>query len=469
MAASAGAVIAGLPAPAVGALKADECSVNVKHFGAKGDGSNETAAFQRAIDELRNGGVICVPPGTYHVGEVRLRSRQTLLGSGWATVLVREPTAGVTLRVANVSQVRIANLAIDCRADQNFVTCIAVHHAEDVTIEGCALFNSLPPGDPTWTLHAVLAFVVRGLRVEANRTEGTQIKASAAGGAGPGVFILRNRIRNPHNLGISYVLDHDTDVLGAATISGNIIEAPGGQGGIFVGSDLNTDLRGTSEEIIIADNIVTGDWVVPNCTGILARLCRVTRSWLIRGNLIRCASVPPPNSFGINVQAFPSAVVDRLAVMDNQVENVDQQGIVINGGLKSTIVSGNTVVGTRGIQIASTGPLPQPASRVTVADNHVTGALFGITLLAHFQDLVCDVHDNMVWDLVGADSRAIRVISNGQAVVADVHDNRCTGAVYGVVEEGTGTFATEYAHNKLAGTTIPLQVNPGAILHENRT
>ncbi len=360
------------------------------------------------------------------------------------------------------------NLAIDCVAEGNFYTCISCYRADGVTITGCSFYNSGLLNDPIWTLHAVLAAPAKNLRIEDNRVNGMQIKAAGQEGGGPGVFILRNYISNSHNLAISYVLINDTDVLGSAIISENIIESPGGQGGIYIGSDIDTALRGTAEDIIVADNIITGTWGAQNCTGITARLCRVTRSWLIRGNILRCDAAFPVNSDGILVQAFPGATSDRIAIVENHVENVDQSGIGVVGVLKSTLISGNTVIGARGIAIATLGG----SGRVTVADNHVTGRISGISLHALNGDLICDVHDNSLWDFApdgSGNSWAVRVIAEaGQKLTADVHDNRCRGAGFGIAEEGSGTFETEYDHNKLRGNATPLSVGPTAILHENR-
>lgn len=46
----------------------EENYVNVKWFGAKGDGSvDDTAAIQAAIDSLKNGGTVSIPGGTYNI------------------------------------------------------------------------------------------------------------------------------------------------------------------------------------------------------------------------------------------------------------------------------------------------------------------------------------------------------------------------------------------------------------------
>ncbi len=55
--------------------------LNVRDFGAKGDGStNDTSAFQTALDRCAalGGGEVLVPAGDYLIGGIQLRSNTTL-------------------------------------------------------------------------------------------------------------------------------------------------------------------------------------------------------------------------------------------------------------------------------------------------------------------------------------------------------------------------------------------------------
>jgi polygalacturonase len=70
--------------------------VDVRHFGAKGDGTTiDTPAFNRAIEAAaaRGGGTVHVPAGTYACYTIRLKSRVTLHLDNGATILAAAPTA----------------------------------------------------------------------------------------------------------------------------------------------------------------------------------------------------------------------------------------------------------------------------------------------------------------------------------------------------------------------------------------
>ncbi len=63
--------------------------VNVKDFGAIGNGINDdTAAIQSAIDSLgTQGGSVFVPKGVYICNNIKLKSNITFEGEGWETIL----------------------------------------------------------------------------------------------------------------------------------------------------------------------------------------------------------------------------------------------------------------------------------------------------------------------------------------------------------------------------------------------
>jgi polygalacturonase len=78
----------------------DESWVNVRHFGAKGEGSTiDTPAINKAIDyaAARGGGTVYFPPGTYACYTIRLKSRIGLhLDHGAIILAAQAPQDGVS-------------------------------------------------------------------------------------------------------------------------------------------------------------------------------------------------------------------------------------------------------------------------------------------------------------------------------------------------------------------------------------
>src|SRR5437762_77542 len=73
--------------------------VNVKYYGAKGDGTtNDTAAFTLAEAAAGTGGTIFVPTGTYRLLDYApTTDNLTTQGQGWGTVLKAAPGATYAL------------------------------------------------------------------------------------------------------------------------------------------------------------------------------------------------------------------------------------------------------------------------------------------------------------------------------------------------------------------------------------
>src|SRR5262249_19566435 len=89
--------------------------INVKDYGAKGDGSNDTGALQRAIAASREGDAIYFPPGRY-VTEVPLfaKARQTYFSLGNGATIKALPGRGpLGLFIVRTGSVALHNLSLD--------------------------------------------------------------------------------------------------------------------------------------------------------------------------------------------------------------------------------------------------------------------------------------------------------------------------------------------------------------------
>ncbi|CAG7614485.1 glycosyl hydrolase family 28-related protein [Paenibacillus allorhizosphaerae] len=157
--------------------------LNVKWFGAKGDGvTDDMAAIQRTLDaaSARGGGTVFIPNGTYIVspsGQNRLflRNNVNLLGEGTSTVIKVKDNAGDYGMIfgANSStplrDVRISHLRVD-QNPQNNLTCnidssrtdsyywqfaIALYNYENIVIDNVTFDPTC--GKNTITLNKITA------------------------------------------------------------------------------------------------------------------------------------------------------------------------------------------------------------------------------------------------------------------------------------------------------------------------
>lgn len=94
--------------------KADIATLNVKDFGAKGDGvTNDSAAFQTAINAQIAGGAVLVPPATYRV-DSSIKMKNGVALSGYGAILYMPPKSSDTylLDVNSTSGVKITGLKL---------------------------------------------------------------------------------------------------------------------------------------------------------------------------------------------------------------------------------------------------------------------------------------------------------------------------------------------------------------------
>lgn len=101
--------------------------VNVKEFGAIGDGVNDdTAAIASAISACPANGTVYLPKGTYYVQNIQCKSNMTLLGDGANTEIKlaanQTNNAYNCVTVNNVTNVVVKDLSINGNKDNNAST-----------------------------------------------------------------------------------------------------------------------------------------------------------------------------------------------------------------------------------------------------------------------------------------------------------------------------------------------------------
>ena len=136
--------------------------VNVKDFGAVGDGqTDDTAAFQAAVNAINSagGGNLYIPPAEYQIsGHVQLCSNIDVTGYG-ATLVKRHeiPTSsyayfsalskGATGYGSGGQNIRVSGIKFTGDFANDKTTCgFALHHAKNVVIEQCEFYESQGPG-----------------------------------------------------------------------------------------------------------------------------------------------------------------------------------------------------------------------------------------------------------------------------------------------------------------------------------
>lgn len=108
--------------------------VNVKSFGAKGDGvSDDTVAVQSAINHVyeRKGGCVLLPDGKFIVSQIRMKSMINLTGVSWNSVIKQKAGSNKDLIVLDNKDViftRISNICIEANKWDQTVGGSAIYY-----------------------------------------------------------------------------------------------------------------------------------------------------------------------------------------------------------------------------------------------------------------------------------------------------------------------------------------------------
>lgn len=115
--------------------------VNVKDYGAVGDGTtDDTAAIQAAVDDLTSNGVLYFPPSVYNIrARVYIQDLDniSIVGDGVKILATVQPSQ---LEFTNINGLTIEGITFDCN---NYVTgaCVVINSA-DVRVFNCRFIHS---------------------------------------------------------------------------------------------------------------------------------------------------------------------------------------------------------------------------------------------------------------------------------------------------------------------------------------
>ena len=355
-----------------------DAELNVKRFGARGDGvADDTAAIQTAIDSLpAGGGRVVVPHGTYLVKTIRIKGGTTLVGSGRGTVLLG---AGAVLN-ATGRGVRIADLVVDGNKGADAGGMGLLSDASDLVVERVVFQNIketavvISKPDPPCRNLRFSDIVIRdtlgsgivinggsdisidrvqildvgshsehgGIRVvyRSNVSNLSITNSNISGSAGANIFLgdaSDVRIENNRIFGSSRVGGADGGSGSGSGIQANLAYAEKMQGLIIRGNVIEKSggygicTSGVNEILIVGNRIKEG-------TDPSIRILNGCTNWVISGN-----TITDVHSLGMCASALPSEPAYNGTISGNVFANCMMTAIVISGG-QSVSITGNMVV-----------------------------------------------------------------------------------------------------------------------------
>ena len=332
--------------------------VNVKDFGARGDGqADDTAAIQAAIDAAKAGQTIYFPSGTYNVSNfaVNNRSRLSFTGEGRKSTIKQKTGAARIATIETSRDIQISNLAFDANGIASYGG-VAFYASKGIRIEGNAFFDSAPkPGTKTDRYSIVFGRgsapsqdvrivnnVIEDLQLEVNHSQRVVIDHNsvkrAVATAGIGIFTVRDKA-----MAEDYQITNNTviDPLGA---------------GFSIGIDPPTDSDCVFRRITIANNQIvrstTSGYGIRAGTPDNSKKTtgNVFEELVIKDNRIRIeSSAPAPHqAIFTNTSSAAGIVFKRLAVSGNRIENAasgSQEYALDLKALQHSMVADNTIKG----------------------------------------------------------------------------------------------------------------------------
>ena len=345
--------------------KAVDKTINVKAFGAKGDGvADDTRAIQTAIDHAKAGAKIYFPPGIYDVSNfvVKNRSELAFTGDGQQSVLRMKSGAARLATVEASSDIAITNLTFDANGIVSYGG-VVFYAVKGVRIENNIFIDRA--AKPIGSTDRYSFVFARGsvpsqdIQIVNNIIEDLQLEVDYA----QRVLIDRNTVKRAiATAGIGIFTIGDKAIAEDYRITNNTILDPPGAG-LSVGVDPPTNNHCIFRRITMAGNKIvrskTAGYGIRIGTPDSSKksVGNIFENIEINNNRILLESGAPAQLQQIffNTSASAGIRFDRMAVTGNIIESAGpkNRGYVIDlRRLQNSVVAENSVKGvTNGISL----------------------------------------------------------------------------------------------------------------------
>lgn len=339
---------------------------DVRAFGAVGDGiQDDSAAIERAMMSLPNGGIVQFSKGTYLHNRVLIVDRPgvTLTG-GEATLLAGNPAQSAIFLSGDGSGLRdigVTSAEPGDRGNRNETTGIAVMGREN-TVMRVRVSKSKSAGI---IVLGAKDFLIACSTVSDTKADGIHVSQAARNGR-----ILSNSVWNSEDDGIAVVSYRSDAQSSGVVIEGNAVEhIRWGRGIAVVGSKDVIIRRNRVKSVAMAAGIIVAREVFWNTYGADEVLIEENEIADIQQSLAPLGEGERTGQAAIDINSddgAPELAVSNVRIVANSVRGSGHDGIRLNGNVRAINISGNSLQGISGSDVTVVnGPAGQ---RVACAD-----------------------------------------------------------------------------------------------------
>ena len=367
-----------------------ESWINVKDFGAKGDGvTDDTQAITRALSVHKN---VFIPEGTYIVSDIIYSYGSKIIKGTQNTILKASDTAEFTnhnfITLFQQSNSIIENLKIDM--NWKYATPLLISSSSNILIHNCEFYNVSYSGLLS-VLNSNNIFIFNNFLHDQSKFDSDPLIGGAAGGinvssygdqSSYNIFIENNIIENVGGNGITIYHNPNTSVFNEnIIIRNNLISNTENLDGIqiyyfsqyvIIDSNIieNPDRAGikidSSQYCTVSNNIIK------NCRlGIQlhARGHEYNNNMLVKNNQIYLNNtIDADIGFGITISGEPALnfLANTIDIIDNLIEGIGTKyfsgidyGLITIGNAKNINIKHNTLKHTPSCGITVRGTIKE--------------------------------------------------------------------------------------------------------------